>query len=224
MARIVIASGSGRYADPWHSFGGTSRCVAEILRVDGHTVSITDDVDRALAALDGVDVLIVNAGDPWRNTDAPEVEIATLDAGRSGLQMAIDRGIGILALHNALSSMRDYPLWRSLLGGEWVPGLSMHPDIALTAISIDAESHPITAGIASFELIDERYSWLDLDSGIAGLAEHEFDGRTHPLLWARNFASTRVVVDALGHDARSFEAEAHREIVRRSVNWLIGKI
>ena len=67
--RAVIATGTGRYGDPWHPFSETSARIAALLRDDGWDVTVDDDVDRALAHLDGFDLLVVNAGDPWRNED-----------------------------------------------------------------------------------------------------------------------------------------------------------
>ncbi len=61
--RAVIASGSGRYADPWHPFPETSPLLAETPRGAGFAVEIDEDVDGAMARLAGVGLLVVNAGD-----------------------------------------------------------------------------------------------------------------------------------------------------------------
>src|SRR5699024_9887359 len=63
--RALVASGSGRYADPWHPFPKTSPLLAEILSGSGFEVDVDDDVDASMGRLEGVDLLVVNAADPW---------------------------------------------------------------------------------------------------------------------------------------------------------------
>ena len=82
--------------------------------------------------------------------------------------------------------------------------------------------HPITAGLADFSLVDERYMGLAVDPDVVGLASHRHAGGTFPLLWAREYGRSRVVYDALGHDTRSYENPTHRELIRRSVSWAVS--
>lgn len=222
--RALIAAGTGRYADPWHPFVATSHRIAAILEESGWAVAVTEDVDGALDALDGVDLLVVNAGDPWRNGEtgrgAPEASTAGLDA-------ALDRGIGVLAVHNAVSSLRDYPRWRALVGGDWVPEVSGHPPIGTARVLVRAEAHPLVRQLdgldedGAFELHDERYSDLVVDEDVLPLAEHvqERDGSRHPLLWAREVGAARLVYLALGHDERSYDSPVHAELIRRAARW-----
>ncbi len=153
--RAVIASGSGRYADPWHPFDRTSPLLARVLEPAGFDVEIDDDVDHAMANLQGVDLVVVNAGDPWRSADSTG---AAPRASTSGFAAALERGIGVLAVHSALSSLRDYPEWAPAIGGMWVPGLSWHPpaDIA----DVTGGELPSGPTIEGFAVFDERYARL----------------------------------------------------------------
>jgi type 1 glutamine amidotransferase len=220
MPHAVVAAGTGRYSDPWHPFIATSRLIAGALEADGWTVTLDDNLDRALASLEGVDLLVVNAGDPWRNGQTGR---GAPDASTAGLRTALERGIGVLAVHNAVATLRDYPDWRATIGGEWVEGRSFHPEISQATVRIVAR-HPITAGPAlddadSFTLFDEQYIALDLDPEVAVLAVHEHEGRTHPLLWTREYRATRAVVSALGHDERSFSSPEHLAVLRGAARW-----
>jgi len=47
-------------------------------------------------------------------------------------------------------------------------------------------------------------------------------GGLHPLLWARHWNNARIVTDLLGHDERSYESPAHRELLTRAARWLTG--
>lgn len=222
-ARALVAAGTARYGDPWHPFVETGRRLAEIVGAAGFDVDFSTDVDDALTRLDGVELLVVNAGDPWRNGEtghgAPSPSLLGLDA-------ALDRGIGVLAVHNAVSSLRDYPRWRGTVGGDWIPGVSGHPPFGTATVRVIAGAHPLIEDIpgvdaGTFELPDERYTHLVVDEDVTVLAEHVLaeDGSVHPLFWLREVGASRVVYDALGHNERSFASPTHLEFVTRAARW-----
>jgi hypothetical protein len=153
-ARAVVLTGAGRYADPWHRFAETTARLVEILAEAGIAADVADDVDEGLAALESPDLLVVNAGDPWRGSDPT-------------------RGVP-------------------------------------------------AAGLADLSLIDERYTGLAVDRHVVVLASHRHEGTTFPLLWAREYGRSRVVYDALGHDSRSYDSPAHRELIQRAALWVSG--
>jgi len=212
--RVVIATGTGRYADPWHPYPTTSARIAEILVADGWDAVVDDDVDHALAHLDGVDLLIVNAGDPWRNGGEPHID----PAAAAGLTAAIARGIGLIGVHAALSSLRDHPAWREAIGGEWVPGVSWHPPIGDTRVRVTDPDHAITDGMPHLDVFDERYSDLVVDDGARVLAVHDVDGSEHPAVWVRE-QPTRAVVSSLGHDERAFDSPELATLLQRAARW-----
>lgn len=208
----VIATSEGRYRDPWHPFDETTPALAAVLGEAGFDTRILP-VDDALAALDAASLLAVNAGDPWRHDPPP---IGAPAAARDGFSRALARGIGVLAMHTSLSSLRDYPEWPVATGGMWVPGISMHPPQSLA--TFDWADHPL-AGSAPLEALDERYSYLQSFGPRDVVATHEHDGLTHPVVWTREYGSARVAVDLLGHDAASYESASHRALIGRLARW-----
>ncbi|MFB7894559.1 ThuA domain-containing protein [Microbacterium sp. NPDC056044] len=215
--RAVIATGTGRYADPWHPFPATSVRIADALRADDWQVTVDDDVDHALAHLDGVDLLVVNAGDPWRE-GGTELGRGADPAADAGLRAAIARGIGLVAIHAALSSLRDHPAWRAAIGGEWQPGVSWHPPIGDARVRVVDGDHPVSGRMLHLDVFDERYSGLVVDAGARVLAVHDVDGAVHPAVWVRE-QPTRAVVCSLGHDERSYDSPAHVELLQRAARW-----
>jgi len=229
MTSALILSGAGRYADPWHPFAQTSACLAEILTGCGITVTIATDVDAAMTRLDGVDLLVVNAGDPSRNDDlpgpdrpGPDRTARDLTAARAGFAAALQRGIKVLGTHTAAASLPDYPEWEAVLGGRWLSGRSMHPPIGPARITLHPDRHPVVAGLLDFDTVDERYSGLRVAADVVPLATHIHGGVEHPLLWARTAGASRVVYSALGHDARAYESCELAELLTRAVRWLTG--
>lgn len=210
----IVASGAGRYADPWHPYPETSAAIAEILRGAGWRVEVIEDADRALAALGDAALLVVNAGDPWRGEDAARGADPAADAG---LTAAVERGIGVIATHSGLSSLRDYPLWRRAIGGEWVAGASWHPEIGATTLRSVDGAHGIVPG--DLEVFDERYADLEVDDGVRVLAVHDVDGVSHPAVWTSEGGGIRAVASSLGHDARSYASDGHRTLLVRAARW-----
>ncbi|WP_345752621.1 ThuA domain-containing protein [Microbacterium rhizophilus] len=214
--RAVVATGEGRYADPWHPFAETSDLLRAVLEEAGLEVAVAP-VDDALRRLDGVDLLVVNAGDPWRD-DPPAVGAPA--ASVAGLEAALERGIGVLAMHASLSSLRDHAAWAPATGGVWLPGVSMHPPIGEAAFAW--ADHPL-AGAEPLAAFDERYAFLQAVGDREVVATHEHAGVAHPVVWVRERGRSRVAVDLLGHDARSYDSPAHRALIARLAAWAAAR-
>lgn len=224
--RALILSGAGRYADPWHPYPETSARLASLVGEAGYDVEVRDDVDAALATLgDDVRLLVVNAGDP-DGPDASGVEPATGRAAAAAagvddgaLGAAIGRGVGMLAMHSAASSLRDYPAFHRAIGGRWEDVVSWHPPFGEADVHV-VGNHAIREGLGDFTVDDERYTSLRLHDVIEPIAEHEEGGFRHPLVWARELGRSRLVYDALGHDTRSYDSAEHRALIARALEWL----
>lgn len=215
--RALIASGAGRYADPWHPFPRTSPLIADVLADSGFEVTIEDDVDRAMRSLTGIDLLVVNAGDPWR---AEHQDSAPHEDSIRGLAAALDRGIGVLALHCAVASLRDYPEWAAATGAIWLPGLSFHPAFSRTEIT--GRSMPDGTRVDGFTVDDERYCRLQGVGSSHIVAMHPGEQAPEPAVWVRKTGSSRIAVDLLGHDERSYDSTGHRDLIQRLAIWATG--
>jgi hypothetical protein len=214
----LLLSGAGAYADPWHDFPTTSARIAEVVEDLGIEVRTDDDLERGLAGLSSAspDLLIINAGNPESNGLTP----AASGAARKGLADYLATGGPVLAIHAAANTLPDVREWEHAIGGRWVRGISTHPPRDWTTIRIRTDAHPIVAGFADFEVDDERYSFLRTASDIVVLADHEWEGRVHPLCWAREADGVRAVYDGLGHGPESYDSPERRRLLQSSVRWL----
>ncbi len=214
MPRSLILSGGGAYGDPWHPFEATSERLAALLAALEHDVEISEHVAANVADLAGWDLVVVNAA------AGPEAPARVTKAAQAGLAAALDRGVGVLAIHVGVCTLLRLPTWESVTGASWVTGRSLHEKAGPARIIVYPERHPVCADIAAFDIVDERYANLRIASDVVPLAAHEHAGGFHPLLWARGLGRSRVFVDALGHDVRSYDAPAHRELISRAARWL----
>nr|WP_162940237.1 ThuA domain-containing protein [Gryllotalpicola protaetiae] len=209
--RATILSGGGQYSDPWHPFAETSAAIAEILGDAGFTVAVREDVEDAAADLGAVDLIVANA--------AAGPESDKRGPARAGVLKFLENGGGVLAIHVGASGLVGIPEWEQITGMAWVEG-SGHPPVGPSRLLLDAAVHPIAAHLHDFELVDERYSNLRLAPDLAPFVFHDLDGVRHPLVWTRSYGLGRVVVDTLGHDARSFGSQEHRLLIDRSARWV----
>lgn len=236
-ANIVVVSGSGRYADPWHPLAETSARVADVLSSAGHTVTVDDAVDARLASLasaahDDVELLVLNVGAGRTpderavlesSDDRAETPLSAEDAATAhGLLSYLERGGALLALHVSATTFGFMPEWEYVLGGIWVRGTSMHPPYSKARVHVATDAHSIVAGIADFDVDDERYSKLRVSPRSQQLAWHDIEGVRHPLVWTHEYRGARIVYDALGHDAGSYDSHEHRTILLNSTAWLLG--
>lgn len=211
----VIFSGEGRHADPWHPLPETSARIAEVI---GGPVATVTSVSELPAALRDAGLLVVNASADRSEPIAEDGDFARV------LESFLARGGSLLATHSATIAFPGLPAWRSTIGASWETGRTFHPPIGPARVRRAAD-HPITEGLGDFEIHDERYTDLDLvDGGGEALYVHEEGGAVHPLVWARTVGRSRVVYDALGHDARSYESPEHAELLRRAAAWLRHQI
>ena len=215
MVRSLILSGGGEYRDPWHPFAATSKRLAGLLAALGHEVEVSELVADCVADLRGWDLVVVNAA------AGPDTDNSIAAAG---LRAALDRGVGVLAVHVGACTLLRLPMWESVTGAAWISGKSVHPKAGPCRILTYPGRHPICTAITDFEIVDERYAFLRTAPDVVPLAAHGYQGTVHPLVWARAAGRSRVITDTLGHDERSYDSEVHCQLISRAAQWLAGEL
>ena len=211
--KALIVAGTGRYSDPWHPFEEICDAVGTILEETGFEVTRSDDVDASVERLGEYSLFVVAAGDPWRNSSGtPPTQVA-----RDALRTSLDDGIGVLAMHSAASSLRDYPEWGAALGAVWLPTVSYHPPFG--EFSVHGAQLPDGSRIGDFEVEDEQYRRLQFIGESDIVAWHSGEEAHEPAAWVRQYSSSRIAVNLLGHDARSFDSAGHRALIKKLADW-----
>ncbi|MGJ0389585.1 ThuA domain-containing protein [Microbacterium sp. CGR1] len=207
----LIVTGVGAHADPWHGLAATSAALDGVLteRMPVRHLD-TDGIERGEMLTDAALIVVNISGD--LATDAAAAS-AVLDP----LIDAVAAGIPLLAVHSSSLAFRDDPRWAELLGGRWVPGVTMHPQIGWSLVQP-------TAPLAPFRVYDERYSHLEVDDDSALRAIHTDDGITHALAWSRPGADGRggVAYSALGHGVEAYRSTGTRALIHALVDELLG--
>jgi hypothetical protein len=210
---LVLAGGTAPYIDPWHPFAETAGALARIAGDLGFEVEVATDVVARLADLSGVDLLIADVPSP-----ADPLDAAQLEGAAAGLDAFLARPGGVFALHVSVTTLLGLPRWSELMGARWVQGTTMHPPLGRWSVT-GAAGGSLSAAGGPFELTDELYSYLEFEGDREDVLTHDYERATHPVLWLREAGSTRVVADALGHGAESFDSPDHVAIIRAALLW-----
>ncbi len=197
-------------AEHWSSLAGllrTADCAHRVIS-DDLAVLTTD-------FLAGFDV-IVNAS---TSLDPTPDQIAALLA-------RVEAGAGFVGVHAATATFVQYPEYLAMVGARF----GRHDPLKHFTVHFVDRSHPITAGLEDYEHDDELYELtgdymdrtnvLPLQDGLHVLAEAE----GHPMAYLKAHGSGRVAYLASGHDARSLDQPAFRELFTRSIAWAAGNL
>ena len=219
---VVVVSGEGRLADPWHDFPGTSGRIAQILTEHGLRAEIRGTSSTPVTA----QLYVVNAGG-----GADAIAAAPGDPSEVWRGWVLDHALAggpVLAVHAATNTFFEDEAWAGVIGGRWVPGTSMHPPGGPATVQVSDTGHPITDGLPrELDIVDERYSYLDVNDAITPLLTQVHDDVVHPIVWAftgpveGSGVDVRAVVDTLGHDVAAY-GDVRAELLRREVDWLLA--
>lgn len=155
---------------------------------------------------------------------------------------AVEHGVGFLGLHAATATFLNSGRYLTFLGAAFIK----HPPIYTFRVDVAEAGHPITRGVESFAVEDERYEIGGSDGELRSMARlidggaSERDGRAicvspfsadadvlaraedFPILYARTARHGRLHYNALGHDERSLRNPSVRQLCRQGLAWVAG--
>jgi type 1 glutamine amidotransferase len=216
LSALLLAG--DHYHDPQHAFAG----VGDVLREMGAQLTCTTAyADLGEEALRGQDLLVIlrdgieypagldAAPVPWMR---PEQERA--------IEEFVLRGRGFLALHNAGWAYPWKDGYRRTLGGYYIG----HPPLAPFHVEVVNAQHPVTAGVASYEIEDEQHMLhCDYDRVTVLLVSQGQDGRGSVSGWAHEMGRGRVVYLPHGHTLEVIRHPANLQLVRNAARWLLRR-
>lgn len=245
-ARILILSGSGPFADPWHPMAETSAVLAAALQGVGSIV-IRYTEPGVLDDIADFDLVVLNIGAPPLSDDvtADIVDNPIAHSARAALLTGLISwtrcGGRILAVHQTLLAAEKHPSLAEVLGANWVTGVSGHPPIGDLTLKIDPNVLPtpyqtladLLGAVSKIPMSDERYFGLryapeivpfgfvtltDPELASVGLAHLANDA---PAVWEQTAHGGSTIVSSLGHDARCYASAAYCSFLQDMAKWLL---
>lgn len=203
---------------------------------DGHDPKETSNLFAGLLQDAGVDVTLSESLDSFLDADLMGsidmiVPVYTMSAisreQEAGLLIAVrEGGVHVAGWHGGMAdAFRQNTEYQFMVGGQWVA----HPgNIIDYRVNIRDGAHPITTGIADFDMHSEQY-YMHTDPSNQVLATTTFngdhadwvDGTVMPVVWTRRYGKGKVFYCSLGHVIGDFDVPEAREIVRRGLLWTI---
>jgi type 1 glutamine amidotransferase len=168
------------------------------------------------------------------------ITMSTIDPGElSGLTTAVASGTGFTGWHGGIvDSFRSSSDYLQLVGGQFASHPGREPNqrrgseednyltYTVTMTQLGRE-HPITAGIADFELHTEQY-WVlhdDLSDVLATTTHPTAPWQpwqrpiVSPAIWTRRWGAGRIVVTTPGHSVDVLRHPDVRTVIERGMLW-----
>jgi type 1 glutamine amidotransferase len=158
----------------------------------------------------------------------------------AGLIAAVRAGTGMAGWHGGIAdSYRNSADYLHMIGGQFAHHASKAPPEDLAGEQADnyipytvhitplGTRHPVTAGVADFDLVTEQY-WVLSDAYNDVLATTTQPVRpwdawnrpvTAPAIWTRQWGDGRIFVSTPGHRLEVVEQPAVRGIIERGMLW-----
>jgi uncharacterized protein len=166
---------------------------------------ISDDMaDLGAASLARFDVILNFSTD-----------LVASDQQLAPLLEAVAGGTGFVGLHAASATFQASDAYAAMVGSRF----ARHPPIKRYTVEILDREHPVTAGLESFEVEDERYELKDEAADRLVLARAE----GHAAVYVRQHGRGRVCYVAPGHDRRTLELPSYARLVCQAIAWAAGR-
>jgi len=213
--RVLIVTGRDY---PGHDWRRTTPALQAALEEDPRLeVTVSEEIDvLGTAELDSYHAIVLN----YMNWEHPGPGQAALEHFRQ----TIEGGTGLVLVHFACGAFQDWPEFVRIAGRVWDPALPGHDPQGAFRVNIIDASHPVTAGLVSFDTVDELYTCLAGDTPVQMLATARsiVDGRDHPMAFTLRYGEGRVFHSVLGHDVRAIENPPVARLYRRAAAWAAG--
>lgn len=157
------------------------------------------------------------------------------DAQRQALQAYVRTGGGVVAIHSASGSERDWPWFSRLIGGNFV----RHAPRQDFTIEIIDRTHPSTSFLpARWDIVDDECYYLDelnpaikvlLAADLASVSDDNADefpgelfGDRYPVAWYQEFDGGRQWYTSLGHRPEHYQEPLFMRHVLGGIQWVIN--
>jgi type 1 glutamine amidotransferase len=224
--KALIVTGHNHPAHDWNAVTAALLLVME--QDPRMAVHVTENIeDLAAPKIHDYDLLVLN----YVNWERPGLS----EAARENFLTYLRRGGGLAivhfangAFHPSLPGTQAADAWpefySKICRRVWDhKGGSGHDAFGPLRVEITEVKHPITAGLQSFETVDELYFKQAGDLAIEPLAValSKITKQREPMAWAYEYEKARVFQTVLGHAAESVRKAG--ALIRRGCVWAAGR-
>ncbi|WP_263018642.1 ThuA domain-containing protein [Natronobiforma cellulositropha] len=130
-------------------------------------------------------------------------------------------GLGIVALHHGVLAFPEMDEWTAVCGLPGDSNSDYHFDQRVR-VDLASPDHPITAGLPSFEYVDETYEMDEPDADSTLLLTTDHERSADAIAWTRQYRDSRVFCYQSGHGRSALEHGQVRTVLARGIRWAAG--
>jgi hypothetical protein len=142
----------------------------------------------------------------------------------------LNEGKGLVVTHHAIANHQSWPEYERIIGAKYYLDPTVRDgvpkerskwlhDVKFRVHVADA-NHPITRGLADFDIHDETYNLFDVHPDVTVLLTTTEATSGPKLAWAKTYGPARVVYLQLGHDHFAYENPAYRQFLGNAIRWV----
>ncbi len=147
----------------------------------------------------------------------------------------LQRGVGLVVMHHAIAAYPEWLEYPKIIGATYVlkkgvvrDGVAYERPVwkhnVKMTIHVADRSHPITAGLADREILDESYKKWTYHKGNHLLLSTNCPLNNTQIAWTRTYAKARVFYHQLGHGPQIFADKTYRTVLARAIRWTARRI
>jgi type 1 glutamine amidotransferase len=190
---------------------------------NGYVMDASEDPDIfSSERLNGYDAIVLISTTSSGRDPASEWFVG---ARGEAFQEFVHRGGGVVAIHAAGDSHRNWPWYRQMIGGLFERHPQGQPVGRVTIVDPD---HPATRGLpTNVTRADEWYYYVDFDPTVRLLAVFDpasigqEDANPNPISWSHEFEGGRVFYTGLGHTPESYSEDFFLRHVEGGLKWVL---
>jgi uncharacterized protein len=212
--KTAVVTGSHPYEVP--AFHDALRAMPDVLAYPQH---MEDFATNAGGYRDRYDVIVFYN----MHMTTPAGEGGWFEKGaRDAIEALGTAAPGIVVLHHAILAYPEWPLWSEIVGIEDRSfGYHMNQTVLTQIANAD---HPITHGLAAWEMVDETYTMRDAGEGCEVLLTTGHPRSMKTLAWTRQYRDARVFCYEAGHDGQAFSNPSFRTVLDRGIQWVARRL
>jgi len=214
--RVLLLSGANN-----HDWKTTTPELQRIYAESGRfTVDVAEDpASLTPEQLAPYDVVVSN----W--TNYPSKERILGETAERALLGWVRAGHGFALFHAASAIFPGWEEWHRLAGASWAENVTGHGAYHRFRVRVSDPDHPVTRGVADFDITDELWHRVDIPPTAHVLCtafsalETGGTGQNEPVALASRFGAGRSFNLILGHDAAAMDYDGWRLLMLRGTEW-----
>jgi len=151
------------------------------------------------------------------------------EKAKSDFVAMLEDGTGLVVLHHAVCSYRNWPEYMRIVGGRyahtpWMKDTILQPastyqhDVELL-VKVGELEHPVTEGVGDFMIVDETYANMEILQTVHPLLFTDEPTSSPLVCWVNRYGNARIVTLTLGHDRQAWDNPSFIQILTQAVLW-----